>query len=391
MNGENMNLQNKLLLSCLLLIVLLMSGCLYDGFDAEKNAETEAIINIDFFRSGAPDNVPTGSDLIQYTYNSLPQDPHYNSIQALFKSDYLITGKVVEILPSQWSTHDGKIPETVSNRLIFTDADGTVQTIREISGDDYIYTLVKIKKLDNSPGDVSDEFYIKIYGGQVDNIVMADSVGFPNAWDMEVGKMYQLMVKSTEIENEYSLIPSSLGNAHYRKTTPGLVPDFLNPENSVVNRYASSDMNVPIGDNIVYYHDSSVSEPIVYSDEELMEEADLAFYGTVKQINPSVWSTSDGKAPQNPVTYQNLTEAEETPVGENYIYTTFIFEVDTPIKGNFSGDVTVYVKGGQVENYVQYDSMYYPAIFDIQEGDQYLVYMKNGGILYNGLFILKRD
>lgn len=382
-----------ILLGISLFISVAVSGCLVDNSGERWEHEVDAIINVTGFTSGAPENVPAGENLIQYTYNALPKDPHYNSIQALWRADFLITARVTEIKPSVWSTPDGKMPAEIAGRLTYIDENGTVQTRNEISGDGYIYTVVRFEKLEDKPEKAPEQFDVKIYGGQVDNIVMAGSVGFPNAWDLEVGKLYHVMIQEGK-DGEYILVPSSLANAHYRRTESVANSPELNPENAYLVRYLTSDVNVPTGQDIEYYHDILMFEPIVYSDEELISKADLAFYGTVKKVNPSVWSTSDGKDPDNSSFYQQHPEAE-VGKGAEFIYTTFVFEIDNLVKGNASDDVTVFVRGGQEGKYVQHDLVYYPTIWDIQEGDTYLVYLKEKPnhdnydyeIMYGGLFI----
>lgn len=371
------------------------AGCLGDNSSAQWDYEVSAIYVESVFVSGAPGNVPTGEGLIQYKYNALPKNPQYSSLHSLFTSDYYITARVIEIKPAVWSTADGKIPSEIAGSLTYTDQKGTVQIRNEISGDEYIYTVIRFENFDHNPK-IPDQFDVKIYGGQVDNVVMAESVGFPNAWDLEVGKLYQVMLKSDENEGEYVLLPSSLTNTHYRRAESIKNSPELNPKNVYLARYLQSDANVPTGSDIEFYNDFLTFEPIDYPDEGLISESDLAFYGTVKKVNPSVWSTPDGKDPDNSSFYQQYPEAE-LGKGAEFIYTTFVFEVDDLVKGNASGDVTVFVRGGQEGKYVQYASIYYPTIWDIREGDTYLVYLKEKPhskyyeIMYGGLFIADYD
>jgi len=78
---------------------------------------------------------------------------------------------------------------------------------------------------------------------------------------------------------------------------------------------------------------------VALDDEELSNNSDTIIIGTVKEILPSKWSTTDGKKPVNTDRFSPSC----------FIYTDIIISVDEYIKNSSSSkDVTVRVWGGTV-------------------------------------------
>ena len=180
--------------------------------------------------------------------------------------------------------------------------------------------------------------------------------------------------------------------------------DPINPLNKKIEPFESSyPKNAPTGDEIIYYKPWTNTSTIGYSNETLLTESDIVLYGTLKRIDPSAWSTAD-RNPPSPIL--NLPDHEVSYHGcDDSIYTTIILEVNDMVKGEVKGEntteVTVVIQSGQAGNYIAIDS-YYPTVWDLEIGQQYLVYLKNYEgwypgmgddtilmIMYPGLFVVK--
>ena len=175
----------------------------------------------------------------------------------------------------------------------------------------------------------------------------------------------------------------------------------INPLNKNIEPFQSSfPINAPYGHEIILYNTWSNTSRAGYSNETLLPESDFAFYGTLKSVNPSVWSTFDQNPPsllsddyigENIFGFENGTQIKYNSVSipgcDDYIYTTVVFEVNDIIKGGNTTEVTVTILSGQVDNYISAESSY-PTIWDLEVGQQYLVYTKNNEIMHPGLFVV---
>ncbi|WNY25483.1 hypothetical protein [Methanolapillus millepedarum] len=183
--------------------------------------------------------------------------------------------------------------------------------------------------------------------------------------------------------------------------------DSLNPLGKDISEFETGAMdNIPRGDGLLWYSTWTNFCGAGFSNETLTSEADLIFYGTVTEVRPSVWSTSDGNTPavlysESAIVgkggYGNETcfyevDKVSVPGLDEYIYTDVVFEVNDWVKGPQTKDVTIQVQGGQVDQFVMPES-YYPDAWDLKVGDKYLVYAKNWGtenytIVFPGLFVV---
>jgi len=148
----------------------------------------------------------------------------------------------------------------------------------------------------------------------------------------------------------------------------------LNPLNKDIEPYQFHPENIPSGEDVVVYRPSFNFSLPAYQYESLVPESDMAFYGTVQTINTSEWLVIDEKF--------------------NFIITPVIFEIDDLIKGENTETVVVTIWGGQIDDYIMTDYSY-PLIWDLREGQQYLVYLKKDGNTGNyyimaptGLFVV---
>ena len=182
--------------------------------------------------------------------------------------------------------------------------------------------------------------------------------------------------------------------------------DPINPLNKKIELYESTiPVDLLVDDKIIMYKPWVRGETPGYTNETLPLESDIVLYGTLKTIHPSIWSTKDQNPPSSlwewqigkgVIGYENGTRIEFNQVSipncNEVIYTPVTFEVDTMIKGENIAEVTVNIQSGQVGNYISMDS-YYPLIWDLEIGQEYLIYLKNYGtenntVMHPGFFIV---
>jgi len=189
----------------------------------------------------------------------------------------------------------------------------------------------------------------------------------------------------------------------------------INPLNKNIEPFESAfPENLPIGDEIIWYQLSYSLMMVGYSNETLLPESDIAFYGTLKSINPSFWSTEDRNPPsalsdlllpdmsndgyipgERIITFENGTQIVYNtaliPRSLASIYTPVVFEVNDMIKGENATEVTVVIPNGQVGNYIAV-LFEYPTIWDLEIDQQYLIYLtgetESRSIMYPGLFVV---
>ncbi|MDR2944301.1 MAG: hypothetical protein LBU81_04365 [Methanosarcinales archaeon] len=158
--------------------------------------------------------------------------------------------------------------------------------------------------------------------------------------------------------------------------------------------------NIP-RDGTIWYKKSMNDSQISYNYETLVSESDLIFYGTVKTIKSSKWSSKNGKTPfllyfkypfQSVYTDENGCEYYYKSVsmaGMNaYISTDVVFEVDEWVKGGQTDEVIITVESGQVGKFIMPGG--YANIWDFETNQKFLVFSKeqNGRneIMTPGLF-----
>jgi hypothetical protein len=124
---------------------------------------------------------------------------------------------------------------------------------------------------------------------------------------------------------------------------------------------------LPKGDNIIYL-DQKANISFIRGSQEILEQADLIVYGTVKEIKPSQWSTYD----------------KALDGGNVRIYTEIVFTVDDWVKGESLDEITVLIYAGQIGNDVfvygsgsvqSIEALLFPAPWDFKEGETYLLYL----------------
>ncbi|MDV0444824.1 hypothetical protein MmiAt1_03670 [Methanimicrococcus sp. At1] len=372
----------------ILFVLSVFSGCI--GEEAPFGGGLPATVTE--FKTGAPNNVPSGGNLIQYQWNGSSSPQIYTEDELYNISDQITYVTVKEILPSKWSTEDGKIPDGFYDRAA-ADENG----IFSASGDEYIYTLVNFSIYDMVRGQYGTSIprQIKIYGGQVDDVVMAQSEGSPNAWDLEPGKMYLFAFKETDSEGVYTVLQYGIWNVTPKPDRYAVNPDKygLNPLRKNVSVFYTDDYNIPpLPGHLIGEEDENGSAPVYMTQTtvcfayespkaaaaRIKNDSTVVFYGTVKEILPAIEKDS--------------------------ISTPVVFTVDDSVKGNVSGDVYVKILGGYAENsgFLIDLGPYNPNPWDFKVGDKYLIYsdqsetytLKSGekvsyyGIAHCGIFVV---
>lgn len=350
---------------CLVLAVILISAVFSGCVGSLEPFGGGRPVTITEFKTNAPENVPSDPGLIQYYWNGYAEPAVYTEDELYNLSDQITYVTVKEILPSVWSTADGKPPEGFYDNLK-TDENGNLYS----TGDEYIYTLVNFSIYSMVSGQYGTSYprQIKIYGGQADDVVMAQSIGMPNAWDLEIGKMYLLALKESEIEGAYTVLQQGIWNVTPLPDTDAVDPDKygLNPLHKDVDVFYTDSYNTPpIPDYLIGEEDEDGSAPIYMTStvvcfayesprdaaKRLKNNSTVAFYGTVKEVLPA----------------KGYGESVSTPI---------LFTVDDSVKGNVSGDIYIKIPGGYAENYGYVIDLgrYNPSPWDLKAGEKYLIY-----------------
>lgn len=183
----------------------------------------------------------------------------------------------------------------------------------------------------------------------------------------------------------------------------------INPLHKKIESFSSSfPENAPLGDDIILYMVGvNYSMVAPHSNQSLISNSDIAFYGTLTSINPSVWTTANQNPPPGlsesslgSVSFrlENGTIVQYRTVQvvgcSDYICTTVVFEVDYLIKGENATEVAVIIPSGKVDNYISLDPYYrYATPWDLEIGQQYIVYLEDYDtetktLMVPGLFVI---
>ncbi|WNY23571.1 hypothetical protein MmiHf6_08800 [Methanimicrococcus hongohii] len=148
--------------------------------------------------------------------------------------------------------------------------------------------------------------------------------------------------------------------------------NFEKPSNLETIVFQKDFTKIPSGENISYL---GTGRNITYApyNQYGLELSDVIFYGTVKEIQPSFWTTADKREPNLTYFVNNEGRKNAGSDGEE-IYTDIVFTVNEIVKGNSSKEMTVRFFSGQV-NDVVYSNASWPSPWDVEIGDQYLLYL----------------
>ncbi|WNY22965.1 hypothetical protein MmiHf6_02590 [Methanimicrococcus hongohii] len=199
------------------------------------------------------------------------------------------------------------------------------------------------------------------------------------------------------LDNQSSNFSDTVENLNHT-----LKHDSLNPLDKNISPFESGGLYIVPRENVVWYETYINESQAVYSEEELISNSDLVFYGTIKEVRPSKWSTKSGQTPLRLYfampgiagfgDEENYYEYKLVSLNgvNDFIYTDVIFEVDSLIKGVNSEEIVISVKGGQVGKFVMPGT--YANPWDFKAGDAYLVYShcrdNRNEIMEPGLFVI---
>lgn len=144
------------------------------------------------------------------------------------------------------------------------------------------------------------------------------------------------------------------------------------PKGKVFLQHSTSDPNLPTAN----------CSRAWLSPVEKVEYADVVAYAHIKEVQPAVWDTIDGKAPEGYMTPTEWVDADgdthikyDTDNRGHILYTQVVFEIDKQLKGDSMDEVTVCLFGGETEDVVVYYHESGPAPWDFQNITVYLLYL----------------
>jgi len=345
--------------------------------------------------------------LIHYIY------PYY-TYDELLDGTIMVSGQIISISESKWSTLDGKKPEgMVATEK--TDENGKPYTELKIARKDeeYIYTDAILKINTDYSGNLKeDEIVIRFFTGTADNWRMTDEPGLDIRY-YEEGENYLFFLgqhitpDGEKVPNHYCIITprgalkeQQSSSPNVRSLMSNLQESFvnfdgeqLNPETFLLDPIAPIEYteldnpryNPEFGGANVPYELLITENYSLYTQKELRKNSDLVISGKVLSISESRWSTSDGQQPKDVSITKRFDENGEPSIDfaghldENeYIYTDMDLQVDMVYnhRGEINTEIiTVRLPSGTVEEL----TMANQGGLDVRnynEGDEVFLFLK---------------
>ena len=160
----------------------------------------------------------------------------------------------------------------------------------------------------------------------------------------------------------------------------------FNPLGKNISEFKSGGIdNVPAPENYGQFIQVNCSMVSPYSANELVNNSNLAFYGTFKEFS-SNWSTPDQIPPEKPY---------DAIVSGDLMFSDAVFIIDDSITGTSGTEAVIRLDGGEVNDVV----IYYagpPSPWDFKQGNEYLIYASNSDsgesyyILPGGVFNVEK-
>lgn len=290
----------------------------------------------------------------------------FNHTELNKRSDTIIIGTVKEILPSKWSSIDGKRP------------DGDVQFgLYNVIYTDIIIGVDEYVKNPLSSKDVR----VRVEGGTVgDDTLVADSdPSFETGEKVLLYLMKDDKPGTKDIGPEHFIVTGSV-QGKFTLTDDGkaigdeetisqeeLLSTIKDSNNTLERSSYPEAANTDEPAN-----STGVEEPITSSMSaslpalnhmELNNYSDTIVIGTVKEILLSKWNTADGKRPAN---------TDEAFSPSCLIYTDVVISIDEYLKNPLSSEeITVRVEGGTVGN----DALTAEDEPSLETGEKVLLYL----------------
>jgi len=290
--------------------------------------------------------------LIHYLY------PYYTYDELQDGTNLMVSGQIISISESKWSTPNGKKPEGIVTTEKVDESGKTYIEIKiDPKYDEYVYTDAVLKINTVYSGDLTeDEIVVRFFTGTADNWRMTNEPGL-DIRSYEVGGNYLFFLgqhitrDGEDVPNHYciitprgALIEQQIPSLRsFMNTNQGNFVNFdgeqLNPESFLLEQVAPVEY-VEL-DQIRYntekinalYELSKTEDYLLYTQKELRKNSDLVISGKVLSISESKWSIPDGQR-----------------LKDEYIYTDMDLQVDTTYKGKLNSEIiTVRLPSGTVE------------------------------------------
>ncbi|WP_338097980.1 hypothetical protein [Methanolapillus ohkumae] len=144
-------------------------------------------------------NIPNGTENVYLMTGENVTFMPYTQ-EGLENSDLIVYATAKEIKPARWTTPTGEQPEN----LIFFDNPAERKHLAGQANGEKIYTDILFKVDDRAKGNSSDEITVRVFGGQVKDIVFVN-YSWPDPWDFQEGGQYLLYLDYREDTSTYKL------------------------------------------------------------------------------------------------------------------------------------------------------------------------------------------
>ena len=294
--------------------------------------------------------------------------PYYTYDELQDGTNLMVSGQIISISESNWSTPDGKQPEDIVITEKMNDRGESYVNIK-MNPDirDYIYTDAVLKVDTVYSGDLKEEeIVVRFLTGTVDKLRRSDEPGL-DIRNYEEGKTYlfflgqHITLDGEDVPNHYCIITPRGALMEQQSPSPGSFmntkQDFLNTKQSTFENFDGEQLNPetfllePVAPieytelnnpryNIAESEEGKVPDELsktkdypLYTQKELRKNSDLVISGKVLSISESKWSASDGQQPK-----------------DEDIYTDVDVQIDAIYKGKLNSEkIIVRLPSGTVE------------------------------------------
>ena len=338
--------------------------------------------------------------------------PYYTYDELQDGTDLMVSGQIISISESKWSTPDGKQPEDI---VITEGTNEKGESYVNIKMNplmkEYIYTDAVLKIDTVYSGDLKeDEIVVRFLTGTVGELRGSDEPGL-DIRSYEKGGTYLFFLgqhithDGEKVPNHYCIItprgalmkPQTPFLRSFMNTNQENFMNFdgeqLNPDAFLLEPFSPIEYteleqtryNTESGENAPYELSKTKDYPL-YTQKELRKNSDLVISGKVLAVSESKWSTPDGQQPTGISITKKLDENGEPIVNftenleENeYIYTDVDVQVDTVYNAIYKGElnseiITVRLPSGTVED-ITMENQGGLDVRNYNEGDEVFLFL----------------